>query len=290
MDVTGSPMDPLASERHHLGMRTILILGGTGKVGRRLTHLLREGGHDARVASRTLGDVRFDWSDAATYGPALDGVDRVFLVGPGSATDWTGLLVQFLDTAAAAGVRQVVLLSARGVEFLPHGVVARAEAAVRRGPVPWTILRPTHFAQNFTEAMFVPVGDAVAAPVADGAEPFVDVDDIAQVAAAILADGGHAGETIALSGPAALTFAEAVAVLSGRAGRPLRYVPEDPAAHAERLRAAGTPEGYVEWRMAMLDGIRRGADAYVSTGVDDVLGRPATSFADWAAREVALPA
>jgi uncharacterized protein YbjT (DUF2867 family) len=269
-------------------MNTFLVIGGTGKVGRRLTQLLQDAGHEVRVASRTSADVRFDWHDPATYAPALAGVDGVFVVGPGSATDWTGLIAAFLEACASAGVRRVVLLSARGVEFLPDGVVARAEEAIRRGPIPWTILRPTHFAQNFTEAMFVPVDGVVAAPVGDGAEPFIDVDDIAQVAAAILIGGGHAGETIALSGPAALTFAQALEILAQHAGRDLRYVPEDPVAHAERLRAAGTPEGYVTWRMAMLDGVRRGDDAYLSDGVDHVLGRPATTFAAWAAREAGV--
>jgi uncharacterized protein YbjT (DUF2867 family) len=273
-------------------MSTFLILGGTGKVGRRLTTLLRDAGHDARVASRgAAGDVRFDWHAPDTWDAALAGADGVFVVGPGSATDWSPLLDAFLARAAAAGVRHAVLLSARGVEFLPGGAVARAEAALQAGPLAWTILRPSHFAQNFTEAMFVPGDDGVvSAPVGDGAQPFVDVADVAAVAAAALTGRRHDGEVLELSGPEALRFDEAVAVLAGHAGRPLRFVAEDPADHAQRLRAAGTPEGYVVWRMAMLDGIRRGADAYVSDGVARALGRPATPFATWAAREAGAAA
>jgi uncharacterized protein YbjT (DUF2867 family) len=188
------------------------------------------------VASRTGGDVRFDWHDPATYGAAVEGADGMFLVGPGSATDWSGLIPPLLAQAEAAGVRHVVLLSARGVEFLPDGAVARAERTVAQGPIPWTILRPSHFAQNFTEAMFRPVDDMVVAPVGDGAEPFIDVEDIAEVAAVILTGGRHTDETIDLSGPAALTFDEAVQVLSRHAGRTLRYVAEDPGEHADRLR------------------------------------------------------
>jgi uncharacterized protein YbjT (DUF2867 family) len=263
-----------------IAMSTFLVLGGTGKVGRRLTARLRDAGHDVRVASRSdAGDVRFDWHDPATHDAALAGADGVFVVGPGSATDWSPLLPAFLDRAHAAGVRHAVLLSARGVEFLPDGAVARAEAALRDGPLPWTILRPSHFAQNFTEAMFVPdAGGRVAAPAGAAAHPFVDVGDVAAVAAEVLATGSHQGETLALSGPAALTFAEATELLTARDGLPRHYVAEDPAAHAAALRAAGTPEGYVTWRMAMLDGIRRGADAYVSDGVPRVLGRAATAF------------
>jgi uncharacterized protein YbjT (DUF2867 family) len=281
------PMERRALPQDHDAMRTFLVIGGTGKVGRRLTLLLREAGHTARVASRTQGDIRFDWHDPSTHETALAGADGVFIVGPGSATDWTAVLSPFLERAAAAGVSRVVLLSARGVQFLPDGVVARAEAAVRRGPLEWTILRPSHFAQNFTEAMFVPVDGKLQAPVGDGAQPFLDVMDLAEVAAAVLTGPEHVGATIELSGPAALTFQEALDVVGDSAGRSFRYVAEDAGRHADRLRAAGTPEGYVVWRMAMLDGIRRGADVHVSDGVPHVLGRAATDFRTWASREAA---
>jgi uncharacterized protein YbjT (DUF2867 family) len=212
-------------------------------------------------------------------------VDGVFLVGPGSATDWSDLLQRFLEISEISGVRHIVLLSARGVEFLPDGVVAHAEDTLRRGRVPWTILRPSHFAQNFTESMFVPTNDEVSAPVGSGVEPFIDVEDLAEVAAVVLSSGSYANVVIELSGPIALSFADAVGILTEHAGRPLRFIAEDPDEHVARLRMAGTPDGYITWRMAMLDGIRRDADSYISDGVLRVLGRPATDFAVWAARE-----
>ena len=269
-------------------MSTFLILGGTGKVGARLARALEDAGHDARRASRRAA-IRFDWRDESTWRPALDGADGVFIVGPGSATDWSPDLARFLAVAHEAGVRRAALLSARGVEFLPGGAVAAAERALREGPVPWTILRPSHFSQNFTEAMFVPVDGRIVAPVGSGAEPFIDVDDIAAVAAEVLEGDGYEGRTIDLSGPEALTFDEAAALLSRASGTPVTFVDEDDDAHVERLRAAGTPAGYIEWRMAMLGGIRSGADAYLSDGVQQVLGRRPISFAEWAAREAGRP-
>ncbi len=269
-------------------MSTYLIIGGTGKVGGRLTEILRSAGHIARVASRASGDVHFDWRDHTSYRPALEGAEAVFIVGPGSATDWSDTLTELLVAASDAGVRHAVFLSARGVQFHPGGAVARAEAALIGGPVPWTILRPSHFAQNFTEAMFVPKNDAVIAPVGNGAEPFIDVEDIAQVAAEVLTSHGWQREIVEISGPTALSFSDAVQILSGYAGRALRFVHEEPEEHAAGLREANTPEGYVEWRMAMLDGIRRGEDSYVSDGVQRVLGRPATTFREWAAREASV--
>ena len=266
-------------------MSTFLLIGGTGKVGSRLAESLRLQGAEVRIASRTGGDVRFDWRDPDTYAAAVAGVTGIFVVGPGSASDWSHLLTELLRVAEAAGVERVALLSARGVEFLKDGAVAKAEKALVAGPLDWTILRPSHFSQNFTEAMFVPVDGVIVAPVGDGAEPFVDVLDIADVAARVLASGSYPNQVIELSGPAALTFDEAASILEAKIGRPVKYRDELSEAHVDSLRAAGTPEGYITWRMAMLGGIRDGKDAYISDGVQRILGRPATSFADWAARE-----
>ena len=267
-------------------MTTILILGGTGKVGRRVARILERDGHLARSVGRST-PLRFDWNDSDTWAPAVHGADAVFVVGPGSATDWSPRLSALLATASTAGVRHAVLLSARGVEFLPDGNVARAEEALRAGPLAWTILRPSHFAQNFTEAMFAPVDGRITAPVGAGAEPFIDVEDLAEAAAHILATGTAGGETVALSGPAALTFDEAARILSDTTGRPVRFHDQAEADHAADLRAAGTPEEYVRWRLAMLGGIRDGNDAYLSDGVQRLLGRPATDFTTWARREAA---
>jgi uncharacterized protein YbjT (DUF2867 family) len=263
---------------------THLILGGSGKVGRRLTRLLDLAGHPTRPASRAATTV-FDWHDESTWAPALDGVTNMFVIGPGSSTDWSPELTRLLHLANHKGTNHVVLLSARGVEFLPDGAVRRAEQALQQGPIPWTILRPSHFAQNFTEAMFVPVDGRIVAPVGAGAEPFIDVADVAAVAATVMTKREHDGRILALSGPEALTFDAAAARLQQATGTSIRFEDESDTDHIQRLRAAGTPEMYIRWRMAMLNGIRSGADSYLSTGVPDVLQRPATSFTTWAQRE-----
>lgn len=268
-------------------MATFLILGGTGKVGRRLVDSLARAGHQARRASRNSAP-HFDWNDPATWTTALAGAEGLFIVGPGSATDWSPRLTQLLAAAQSADVQRAVLLSARGVEFLPDGAVARAEHALRCGPLPWTILRPTHFAQNFSEAMFVPCDGVIRAPVGAGREPFIDVAEIADVASAVLASGGYDGATLPLSGPQEISFPEAAQILTSAWGTPIRFEDESDDAHTSRLRAAGTPEGYIQWRMAMLGGIRRGADAYLSDGVQQVLGRRPTGLREWALREAAL--
>ncbi|MFJ3421893.1 NAD(P)H-binding protein [Streptomyces sp. NPDC086082] len=266
-------------------MAKFILLGGSGKTGRRLNGTLEGQGHHVVPASRN-SPARFDWHDTSTWRPVTAGADGVFIVGPGSARDWSGPLAAFLEVAAGAGVRHAVLLSSRAVEHLPGGAVDLAEQALAAGPVPWTVLRPTHFNQNFTEAMFVPVDGLITEPVGAGAEPFVDVNDVAEVAAKVLIERAFIGKQLSLSGPAALTFEEAAGILSAASGVTVRFKPEDPVAHVGRLRATGTPQEYVRWRLAMLEAIRTGADAYISDGVQQVLGREATRFSDWAAREV----
>jgi len=263
----------------------VLVLGGTGKVGSRLSTALRARRAQPRTASRHGGDVRFDWSDSSTWSAALTGAESVFIVGPGSGSDWSEKLAELLELAERAGAARAVLLSARAVEFHPEGVVAATERTLRDSALPWTVLRPSHFAQNFTEAMFTPINGTVTAPVGAGAEPFVDVLDIAEVAAEVLRHGGHEGATIELSGPEAITFPTAVKALSEATGVPLRFVDQDREDHVGALRDAGTPDRYIAWRIAMLDAIRTGADAHLSDGVEQVLGRPSTSFRQWAARE-----
>lgn len=111
---------------------TTLVIGGTGKVGRRVAVALQARGEHVRVASRNRGDIRFDWHDPSTYAPALEGTDAVFIVGPGSATDWSPLLTHLLDVAAGAGTRRAVLLSARAVPSSTSRSRITSTAFVRR--------------------------------------------------------------------------------------------------------------------------------------------------------------
>jgi uncharacterized protein YbjT (DUF2867 family) len=238
-------------------MSTFLVIGGTGKTGRRVVDRLA--GHDVQVASRATG---FDWAD-----PAYDlaGIDGVFLTVPGQDPRNSERVARLLDGFAG----RAVLLSARAVEFHPDGALAAVEDAVRGSD--HTILRPSWFVQNFTEGFLAPDGDGiVTAPTGAGREPFVDLDDVADVAVAALTRDGHAGATYELSGPAALTFAEAAERVGGR------FVAADPGEYAAAL---DLPPEYVSWRMAMFDAIREGRDARVSSGVQDALGRPARAFA-----------
>ncbi|WP_433274329.1 NAD(P)H-binding protein [Actinosynnema sp. CS-041913] len=266
----------------------ILVLGGTGKVGRRVVSRLRARRTPVRVPTR-VGSTPFDWTDDTTWTPVLDGVGSVFVV-PLDGRQLTG---PFLARARELGVRRVVLLSGRGVDVPGYGppdsplaaTPSSGEAALRALDVEWTILRPAWFAQNFSEGFF---RDAVGAgelrlPAGDGAASFVDADDIADVAVAALTGPGHAGRTYELSGPEALTMAEAAATIFAATGRRLRYVALSPQEFTAELTASGWSEADAEDYATVIALIRDGLDSHLSDGVHQALGRPPRDFATFAA-------
>ncbi len=261
-----------------------LVLGGTGKTGNRVARALAEKGVGVRTAARSGADVHFDWNDASTYGPALEGVDRVYLVPPANDLDFAGTVGAFLDVASATGVRHVTYLSARGVEGAPPEVamVAVEQDLAGRGEMTSTIVRPAWFMQNFSESFFLPtiVEDGVIpAPTGDGAEAFVSADDIAEVAATTLAQpGAHAGQTYTLTGPEPLTMAQAAQKIGSAAGREVTHVDLERQAWIDATVAAGVPADYAAMLGGLFDLIKSSAQATTTDDIRRVTGRPAQSF------------
>lgn len=264
---------------------TILLIGATGKVGRRVAARLDDLGVPVRPASRT-STVPFDWTDEATWPAVLDGARTAFVV-PYDAAPVTR---PFLDAAIGSGLERIVLLSGRGVDvpdYLPAHLMkdnahVDGEAALRSTAVDWTILRPGWFAQNFSEGFF---RDAVLAgdlrlPAGDGAASFVDVDDIAAVAVAALTDDRHVGQTYELSGPRAVTMSEAAAEIAAASGRDVRYTHVEHDDFVRELVDQGWPASDADDYAHLVGAIRRGIDAYLSNGVERALGRPARDFRD----------
>lgn len=266
--------------------QTILVTGATGRTGSRVLTLLRRRGLLVRAASRA-GEPRFDWLDRATWDAALDGVKTVYLV----PVDGELLTRPFIERAVELGVERVVLLSGRGVDVPGYSGEANiagathidGESAVRDSGVAWTILRPAWFAQNFSEGIFL---DAVLAgelrlPAGDGAVSFVDADDIAAVAVAALTEDGHDGQTYELSGPRALTIAQAVAEISEATGRDIRYVPLSPEDFVAELTGRGSAADEAADFAEAVSPIRRGMDRHISDGVTRALGRRPRDFTDF---------
>ncbi|WP_203993264.1 NmrA family NAD(P)-binding protein [Virgisporangium aurantiacum] len=267
-----------------------LILGGTGKTGRRIVERLRDAGRPVRAVARPL----FDLGDPGTWAPALAGATAAYLVEPdvqAAGAHGPDRLPRLVTEAVDAGVRRLVLLTAGGAGHDGHPLKP-VEEAVRRSGVGWTILRPTWFAQNFSESMWRPgvLSGTLALPTGDGRTPFVDADDIASVAVAALTDDRHHEQVYVLTGPRALTFGEAAALISGATGRVVRHVDVEPAAYTASQVASGVPPVVAEILTGVYRDIRAGHGADLADGVERALGRPAGSFEDYVTRAASAKA
>ncbi|MEV0619379.1 NAD(P)H-binding protein [Nonomuraea sp. NPDC050404] len=269
-------------------MNEILVLGATGKTGRRVVSLLQAQGERVRPASRS-SRLRFDWTAPETWREAVGAAEAVYLVAP----DDPAPVRKFVQDAT--GVRRFVVLSGRGMDLVDNGFgagMASAEKAVRDSGAEWTILRPNNFNQNFDEGLWhAPLrAGRLALPIGQVPEPFVDADDVAAVAAAALARDGHAGHVYDLAGPDRLTFASAVEVMARAAGRSIEYVELTPEQYRDELLAEGYPEAAVEALNAQFELHRAGISADPADGVRRALGRDPIAFADYAARVAATGA
>jgi uncharacterized protein YbjT (DUF2867 family) len=269
---------------------TYLILGGTGKTGRRVARRLHATGQPVLRASRTGGDVLFDLGDPATWAPALDGVTGVYVLEPDlqASMDRKERLPAFIHEAVRAGARRLVLLSAPAAGDGDHPLHP-AEQAVRSCGVDWTILRPHWFAQNFSEDFWRPaiLAGTLALPTGDGRTPFVDAEDIAEVAAVALTEDGHRGRVYELTGPRALSFGEAVDLIGQATGRTIRHVDIDADVFLQRQVAHGVSPDVARLLTGILAGVRDGSGAALTDDVQRALGRPPTTFEDFVAHAAA---
>ncbi len=268
---------------------TVLVLGATGKTGRRLAEQLRAAGAPVRTAARKGADVRFDWDDAGTHDAALAGVRAVYLVPPALRLDHAPTVAAFLDRAEAAGVQHVTVLSARGVDLAPPEAAMRAvELDVQaRTALTSSILRPSWFMQNFDESFFQPTiaaAGVLPVPTGDGPEAFVHVHDIAAVAAATLLDpAAHAGRDYAPTGPQALSFGQVAERIGATIGRPVRHVDVPREAWIAEAVAGGLPADYADLLAGLFDIIKAGHGAVPNDDVLRVTGQPARSLEDYLA-------
>ncbi|MEV0293259.1 NAD(P)H-binding protein [Nocardia sp. NPDC050710] len=258
----------------------VLVLGATGKTGARVARRLRERGLRVRAGSRAA-EVPFDWDDAPTWAPAVAGITAVYIAfQPDLAVPGAPEAVRaFGEVAVAAGVRRLVLLSGRGEEE-----ARAAEQALFELDADVTVVRSSFFAQNFSEGNFLePVrAGQLVLPVGAVPEPFIDVDDVAEVAVVALTEDGHAGQVYEVTGPRLLTFAEAVAEMAAAAGRSIDYVQVSPEDYAAALTDEGVPAEFVDFLIYLFTTVLDGRNAQVSDGVERALGRPARDFAEYA--------
>jgi uncharacterized protein YbjT (DUF2867 family) len=257
-----------------------LILGGTGKTGRRVAERLTARGLPIRIGSRS-GEPYFNWENPSTWESALQNVGAVYisyypdLALPGAAA----AIGAFADLAVKNGVKRLVLLSGRGEEE-----AQLSEKALRNSGADWTILRASWFCQNFSESFLLGsvLGGTVALPVADVAEPFIDAEDIADVAAAALMEYGHVGQLYELTGPRALTFAEATEEIAKASGKDVRYVHISSEQFISALTQQDIPAEFLALLTDLFTKVLDGRNSHLTDGVQRALGREPRDFAEYA--------
>ncbi|MEU2348111.1 NmrA family transcriptional regulator [Modestobacter sp. NPDC049651] len=256
---------------------TQLVTGGTGTTGRRVVARLQARGVPVRGAARSTG---FDWERPATWDAALAGVTGVYLAyAPDLAVPGADAVVgQFTARAAAAGVQRVVLLSGRG----EPGAEAAERAVLGTAGVRATVLRCSWFAQNFTEGQFAGAvrSGELALPVGDVAEPFLDADDIADAAVAVLLGDGPDGVVHELTGPRALTFGAVTDEIAAALGRPVVFRSVTAAEFRAGLAADGVPAEVADLLVQLFTEVLDGRNARTTDGVARLLGRPAREVTD----------
>jgi uncharacterized protein YbjT (DUF2867 family) len=260
--------------------KATLVLGGTGKTGRKVVERLAKIGMPVRIGSRS-GQPPFDWENQNTWRPALQNIESAYvtyypdLAFPG-AIEAVGA---FAKLAVESGVARLVLLSGRGEE----GALL-SEQAIQESGADWTIVRASWFDQNFSEGhLLEPVlSGEVAFPAGNVAEPFVDAEDIADVATAALIEERHRGQLYEVTGPRLLTFSEAVAEIAATTGRELRYMPVSPEQYASALLEYGLPTNFVTPLVKLVTTVLDGRNARLAEGVQRAVGQAPRDFAAYA--------
>ncbi|MEV5825777.1 NAD(P)H-binding protein [Spirillospora sp. NPDC052242] len=275
----------------------IVVTGATGNVGGAVVRLLTGAGEKVTAVSRHIADapegavaMRADLADAASLRPALDGADAVFLCPAGDLLAGAGDPAGLVGTIEAAGVRRVVLLSSQVTATRPkavsHARLREFEQVVRDSGLRWTILRPGGFASNaYAHIASVRADRTIAAPFGDVGLPLIDPADIAEVAAAALRDGRHAGRTYVLTGPAVITPREQAAAIGAAIGVELGFTEltrEQAMAVLSQVMPGPVADGTLDILGAPTD-----EELAISPHVEEVLGRAPRSFAAWAERNAA---
>lgn len=271
----------------------ILVFAANGNVGQPLVQALLSKGEQVKAASRSgkaaggAQGVALDMDDPSTFATAFAGVDRLFLLAPTGSLDITGRLLPVIEAAAGRKVK-VVLMTALGVDADDAIPYRQVELALERSGTPFVIVRPNWFADNFHTFWKAGIDHGViAVPAADGKTSFIDARDIAESAAAALTTDRFNGRAFNLTGPEALSYGEAAAVLSQVTGKAIAYTPVSDDAFVGILTGAGVPEPYARFLATLFHPVREGWTARITGDVETLTGHAPRTLETYARNNAA---
>ncbi|NVK83669.1 MAG: NmrA family NAD(P)-binding protein [Cytophagia bacterium] len=261
--------------------KQILVIGSTGKTGSRVASLLKDMGHQVRNGGR-YDEPSFDWQNSETFAPALEGMDAAYityypdLAVPGAKE----AIAQLTEAAKEMDVKKLVLLSGKGEKE-----AEACEQIVANSGCDYTLVRASWFNQNFSESFLLDpiLAGHVALPMPQAEVPFVDVNDIAEVAVNALLDDKWNGRTLTVTGPEKLTFKQVIDEIASATGRTIEFQPVTIEAYAEMMKEAGLPDDYV-WLFSYLfeEVLGNAENQDISHDIEEVLNREAMSFSSYA--------
>ena len=258
---------------------TTLIIGKSGKTGQRLNTLLQQAGHQTRAVSRSTIPA-FDWHQPDHWLDIMRGCQSAYITyQPDLALPQAKVAIaQFIKVAKQAGVEHLVLLSGRGEEG-----AQQAEQLLINSGLRWNILRASWFAQNFSEGYLTQgiIRGQLAMPAGDVPEPFIDIDDIADMAFTCLTQPGHSNQLFEVTGPELLSFRSCVAIIAQELQSHIEFIPVTVAAFLHNLKQQGAPSEKL-WLMEVLfTEVMDGRNSQISNDTEKLLGRPAGTFRDY---------
>lgn len=258
----------------------VLVIGGTGKTGRKVAELLKQKNQNVRIGSRNVSPS-FDWNNPESWQAVLTGIDKVYisyypdLAVPGAFEAINGLV----EVAKKTGIKKAVLLSGKGEKE-----AERCEQVVANSGLDYTLVRASWFSQNFSESFLLEpiLAGHVALPMPEAKIPFVDTSDIAEVAVNALLNEAHNGKTYEVTGPQAITFEEAINEIASVTGKAITFQAVSQQAYNEMMKTAGVPSDYI-WLFDYLfrEVLGKESNQAVSNDTERVLGRKATTFRDY---------
>ena len=256
-----------------------LILGGKGKTGRKIAQRLTALGKIIRISSRSE-QPSFDWEQPSTWLNTLVGMDVVYITfQPDLAVPSAKLaLEKFTKLAVKNGIQKMVLLSGRGEKE-----AQLCERIVMKAGVDWTIVRADWFNQNFSESFLLDpiLAGHVALPRGEVLIPFIDTDDIADVATAALLEDKHNGQVYALTGPRLLSFKQVTKEISITIGREIQFEAITIEQYNEMLKQFQLPDEYVWLINFLFTNVLDGRNSSTTNDVEKVLGRKAKDFSEY---------
>jgi len=257
----------------------ILVLGATGKTGKRVVERLTKQNRSVRIGSRTA-KIPFDWEQPATWPSVLAGIEKVYITYQPdlSVPQAVDTIKQFVEETKKAGVQKLVFLSGRGEKE-----AEQCEVIVQQSGLDWTIVRASWFMQNFSESFLLDsiLTGEVVIPQVKAKEPFVDADDIADVVVAALTNDLHSGKTYSLTGPELLSFEQATALIAEAIDKPILFSSVSMNDYTAMLRSYELPENFIWLIQYLFTEVLDGRNEFVTTDVEAVLKRKPASFAEY---------